>query len=92
LNFAVQFYFLIFISKIIDKPFIDQLPANVDPCGENGEYHTFCFDGPIFKKKINFTIGEKIYKPLEIKNDDNHTYATNTATKGFWFCELAPIA
>ena len=35
----------------IDKAFIEQLPSNVDPCGENGEYHTFCYDAPLFKKK-----------------------------------------
>jgi diphthamide synthase (EF-2-diphthine--ammonia ligase) len=34
----------------------------VDPCGENGEFHTFCFDGPIFTKAINFQIGETITK------------------------------
>jgi diphthamide synthase (EF-2-diphthine--ammonia ligase) len=34
--------------------FLDQLPKTVDPCGENGEFHSFCFEGPIFKKKISF--------------------------------------
>ena len=32
--------------------FLDQLPSNVDPCGENGEFHSFCYEGPIFKDKI----------------------------------------
>src|SRR3954447_12488310 len=35
-----------FIGKEIAKNFIEQLPSNVDPCGENGEFHTFCFAGP----------------------------------------------
>jgi len=55
------------LGREIDMAFIKQLPSNVDPCGENGEYHTFCYDAPFFKKKIDFTIGEKVYKPLEIK-------------------------
>ena len=74
-------------GREIDKAFLEQLPANVDPCGENGEYHTFCYDGPLFKKKIAFSLGEKIYKPLEIKTTD----ATPVAAKGFWFCDLIPI-
>lgn len=70
----------------ITPEFINSFPPNVDPCGENGEYHTFCFAGPIFKKEIKFTLGEKIYKPLEIKT----TEVQETKTKGFWFCELVP--
>src|SRR5436190_2059296 len=38
-----------FCGRIIDKEFINDLPANVDVCGENGEFRTFVFDGPLFK-------------------------------------------
>lgn len=69
----------------ITKEFIKKLPQNVDPCGENGEYHTFCFDGPVFKTPVKFLHGEKVYKPLEIKTTDN---AGNN--KGFWFADLLP--
>jgi uncharacterized protein (TIGR00290 family) len=79
------------VGREIDKAFIEQLPDIVDPCGENGEYHTFCYDAPLFKKKIDFTIGEKVYKPLEIKTEDVCTLPTNITTKGFWFCDLLPI-
>lgn len=47
-----------FVGRDIDPQFIRDLPKNVDPCGENGEFHTFVYDGPIFKEKINFTKGE----------------------------------
>ena len=43
-----------FVGRIIDAQFIADLPDNVDVCGENGEFHTFTFDGPIFKKPIEF--------------------------------------
>ncbi len=76
------------VGKEIDDAFIQNLPKNVDPCGENGEYHTFCYEGPIFKKKIQFIIGEKIYKPLEIKTTDDSVCSFNTITKGFWFVDL----
>ena len=77
-------------GREIDKSFIVELPARVDPCGENGEYHTFCYDGPLFKKKIDFTIGEKVYQPLEIKTTDVCSLPSNITTKGFWFCDLLP--
>ena len=34
--------------------FLQQLPSTIDPCGENGEFHSFCYDGPLFKKKVTF--------------------------------------
>jgi len=69
----------------IDAAFIDTLPANVDPCGENGEFHTFCYEGPIFKMPLKFKTGKKVYKPLKIKTDHTVTIPT---TKGFWYCDL----
>lgn len=74
------------LGKEIDEAFVAQLPGSVDACGENGEYHTFCYAGPVFKKDILFTTGEKIYKPLEIKT----TGGPATITKGFWFVDLLP--
>lgn len=77
------------VGKVIDSNFINELPENVDPCGENGEYHTFCYAGPIFKKKINFEIGEKIYRPLDVQLDDSCNSDSNKKiTKGFWYCDL----
>jgi diphthamide synthase (EF-2-diphthine--ammonia ligase) len=38
------------------------LPPGVDPCGENGEFHTFVFDGPVFKMPIACHIGEKVMR------------------------------
>ena len=75
------------VGREIDQSLIKQLPVTVDPCGENGEYHTFCYDGPIFKKKIDFTIGKKVYKPLEIKTNDACPLPSKIITKGFWFCD-----
>jgi uncharacterized protein (TIGR00290 family) len=74
-----------FAGRIIDKDFINDLPENVDPCGENGEFHTFTFDGPIFKNPIQFEIGEivkKTYpKPKSNPDDQDEDYI-------FWFCDL----
>ena len=70
-----------FCGRIIDQNFLSDLPANVDPCGENGEFHTFCFDGPIFKNPIKFIKGENTYKEY----DDP---VQPTSKIGFWFCDL----
>jgi uncharacterized protein (TIGR00290 family) len=51
-----------FIGRIIDEKFLEDLPSGVDPAGEYGEYHTFVFDGPIFKKKVNFELGEIVFR------------------------------
>jgi uncharacterized protein (TIGR00290 family) len=49
-----------FVGRVIDGEFLAELPAHVDPCGENGEFHTFVFDGPIFKDPVRFRFGEKV--------------------------------
>jgi uncharacterized protein (TIGR00290 family) len=47
-----------FAGKTIDEEFISSLPAKVDPCGENGEFHTFVYDGPNFTQPVGFAVGE----------------------------------
>lgn len=73
-------------GRDITQSFIDELPDNVDPCGENGEYHSFCYAGPIFKHEISYKTGEKVYRPLDIKTQDAES--THIITRGFWFCDL----
>jgi uncharacterized protein (TIGR00290 family) len=46
-----------FLGRVIDDRFVAELPPGVDPCGENGEYHTFVFDGPGFSWPVGFVIG-----------------------------------
>ena len=83
-----------FVGRIIDQDFINDLPENVDVCGENGEFHTFTFDGPIFSKPINFEIGEIVYRKYEKpKQEDSSNSACDTNTSdafdfGFWYCDL----
>jgi uncharacterized protein (TIGR00290 family) len=72
-----------FVGTIIDHDFIANLPEDVDPCGENGEFHTFCFDGPIFKEPVKFELGKKTYKSY--KNPDTEADAPES---GFWFVDL----
>lgn len=65
------------------------LPENVDPCGENGEFHTFCFDGPIFKNPILLQVGEKLFKPLELPESADECGTEEVIkTTGFWYVDL----
>ena len=68
-----------FCGRIIDHDFINDLPENVDPCGENGEFHSFVFDGPIFSKSIEFEKGETVLKEY---NTEGHIDSK------FWYCDL----
>ena len=80
-----------FVGTIIDKDFISNLPEGVDPCGENGEFHTFCFDGPIFKNPIKFTIEEKVYREYDLpKTDDDSVCKSDHEKYGVWCCDLIP--
>src|SRR6267142_2422682 len=49
-----------FAGRELDTSFFHDLPAGVDPCGENGEFHTFVFDGPIFREPIPVSPGEVV--------------------------------
>lgn len=49
-----------FAGRSFDEKFLAELPEGVDPCGENGEFHSFVYDGPIFRDRIDFKIGEVV--------------------------------
>ncbi|MBI9052708.1 MAG: diphthine--ammonia ligase [Bacteroidales bacterium] len=74
-----------FAGRIFDESFLNDLPDGVDPCGENGEFHSFVFDGPIFKNPIPFTIGETVYKEYK-----SHSKENPDEKFGFWYCDLIP--
>ncbi len=84
-----------FCGRIIDKTFLKDLSPSIDPCGENGEFHTFCFDGPVFKKPVPFTIGEKVYReyksPVATATGDECFTTPQPNQMGFWFCDLLPV-
>jgi uncharacterized protein (TIGR00290 family) len=51
-----------FAGRLIDESFLSSLPKQVDPCGENGEFHTFVFDGPGFSAPVRFSLGETVLR------------------------------
>jgi uncharacterized protein (TIGR00290 family) len=58
-----------FAGRDFDSTLLEELPAGVDRCGENGEFHTFCYDGPMFSKPIPIRCGETINREGFIYTD-----------------------
>ena len=72
-----------FAGRIYDESFLNDLPENIDPCGENGEFHSFVFDGQIFKYPIQFEKGEIVYKEYKSHGKENPD-----ENIGFWYSDL----
>ncbi len=78
-------------GKIISEDLISQLPLEIDPCGENGEFHTFAFEGPIFKEKIAFSVGEQVFRTYHSPakaTSDNDDPGAKPVLSGFWYTDL----
>jgi uncharacterized protein (TIGR00290 family) len=87
-----QFLEKSFCGRLIDESFINDLPHNVDPCGENGEFHSFVFDGPIFQEPVKFEKGEIVSReyaaPVTTSND---CFKDPELSAGFYFLDLVPL-
>jgi uncharacterized protein (TIGR00290 family) len=51
-----------FAGRAFDRSFLADLPSNADPCGENGEFHTFVWDGPTYHQPIACRTGEFVHR------------------------------
>ncbi len=51
-----------FAGREFDQALLEDLPTNVDPCGENGEFHTFVYDGPGFRLPVRFDRGKTVLR------------------------------
>lgn len=79
-----------FAGRTIDENFINDLPGNVDPCGENGEFHTFVFDGPIFKKKIDYELGKVVRREYKTDRENMDDFGNNKKMYDttFWYRDI----
>lgn len=76
-----------FCGRLLDETFVNDLPANIDPCGENGEYHSFVFAGPVFSRPIAFKKGEVVFKEYAAPTA-NDCFTAPRPKAGFWFQDL----
>lgn len=79
-----------FCGRLINESFVRDLPPGVDVCGENGEYHSFVFDGPIFRYPIPYVKGEIVYRQYGAPQtaSDTTNPMDRPAAYGFYFCDL----
>ncbi len=71
-----------FAGRFFDKKLLADLPPQIDPCGENGEFHSFVFDGPLFSHPVLFQKGETVHKTYALKD--------KKISSGFYFTDLVP--
>jgi len=74
-----------FCGRVLDVDFINDLPPHVDPCGENGEFHTFVVAAPYFNQPIDFQIGETIDKTYHFTTAEGKAVTTT-----YFFTDLLP--
>ncbi len=70
-----------FLGKRINAELLRSLPDNVDPCGENGEFHTFVYNAPFFSAPIPVAMGEVVHRTY--KSDGDSRWDT-----GFYFLDV----
>ena len=72
-----------YIGRSIDRDLVDSFPEGKDVCGENGEYHTFCYDGPLFSYPIPYELGITFMKqfPIQLNDGTEKVYS-------YWFADL----
>lgn len=80
-----------FCGRELDEAFLNDLPAGVDPCGENGEYHSFVYDGPNFSRPVSFSLGEQVFREYPSPKTDDDCYTQPQPKSGFYFCDLLPL-
>lgn len=86
-----------FVGRDFNQAFLHDLPDGIDPCGEYGEFHSFVYDGPLFRRPIPFARGEVVYRrytpPPRPDNWEGYTCGTGEVhATGFWYCDLLPEA
>jgi uncharacterized protein (TIGR00290 family) len=74
-----------FLGRKMDASFLADLPDNVDPCGENGEYHTFVYNAPFFSSPIDIRTGETVYRSYKTTDDEAGW------DSGFYFLDIQPV-
>ncbi len=69
-----------FAGRPIDADLIRDLPDGVDPCGENGEFHSYVYDGPIFQRPVGVSVGEVVLRDVRYFADLVPAKKTNKET------------
>lgn len=75
--------------ELLGRPFSEvknEIASRVDPCGENGEFHSFVYEGPIFKTPLQFELGRQLLKTYQYKKEEDGE--TVDVKSEYWFQEI----
>lgn len=75
-----------FCGRVLDRAFVADLPPGVDPCGENGEFHTFVYQAPYFTEPIIFGVGETVSRTYEYQTANGEIIIST-----YFFKDLLPV-
>lgn len=81
-----------FCGRNLDEDFLNELPTGVDACGENGEYHSFVYDGPLFTRPVSFAKGDVVFAEYPSPRNDRECFAAPQPKAGFYFQDLIMTA
>jgi uncharacterized protein (TIGR00290 family) len=70
-----------FLGRKVDASFLNDLPKGVDPCGENGEFHTFVCNAPFFSSPVPVVFGDTVYRSYKDPGEGG-------GMAGFYFLDL----
>lgn len=79
------------MGQTLDIAFAEKLPPDVDPCGVNGEFYVFVYDGPIFKRPVQFKAGSVLKRQFAYhhrEGEDHH----DAAESSFWIQDILPVS
>lgn len=85
-----------FLGRELNASLLADLPAGVDPCGENGEFHSFVYDGPNFSQPVRFQAGEAVYREYAPVSEGTECGIDQSAGRqpvdnGFWYLDLIQV-
>jgi uncharacterized protein (TIGR00290 family) len=79
-----------FAGRALDDALLKDLPSTVDPCGENGEFHTFVWKGPLFREPLALRLGEKVLRDqfmyCDLIEEPTETFTQVPAAEGALLC------
>lgn len=80
-----------FCGRWLNREFLNDLPPGVDPCGENGEFHSFVCEGPVFRKPVPVRKGEIVLRHYRAPKDGpERAGPSQPAEFAYYFCDLLP--
>ncbi|MGI8547416.1 MAG: diphthine--ammonia ligase [Gemmatimonadaceae bacterium] len=81
-----------FVGRQFDHSFVQDLPEGVDPCGENGEFHTFTYDGPVFQHPVPVALGEVVHRRYDESREQSDESSTTSSGSQPYECRTASNA